>query len=160
MDHVLSRASWHRICRATPPDRRVRRKLSAMTLSISSFCEMHEGIAYLFDEQLTTTESAADVASKGVFVHPRWLLTFSGEYIGQVGAVVDKVKRALATQREWSVSGVERAIIDAQSRTFIEEVVPAVLPPGWKFDEFRRDGVGRLGEATFLQLQQALDQAR
>jgi hypothetical protein len=128
-----------------------------MTLCLAGVCKAGDAIAFVFDERLTTNTTTADVLNKGARVAPGWALLFAGSHINQVGSVYDRLKRETLSKPAASLAEMQMALVDVQTRVFLEEVVPNVLPLGVTYQEFKRDPTKI---ANHQSIQRKLNEAR
>ena len=110
-----------------------------MSLCLAGICKSGSAIALVFDERLSTSESVADVVTKGARIAPLWALLFAGDNIRSVHSVYDRLKRRLVHQKALSVATVQDEILKAQNQVFLEEIAPRFLPVDVTFQEFKRN---------------------
>ena len=128
------------------------RKLSAMTLCLAAVCDSGNSITCVFDKQLTTDESMADVMSKAVRVNASWLLMFAGNDVSQAGLIIDRLKKTLLPKSNVSLTTAQHDVQLAYSEVCVECIEVSVLPPGWTYEAFRAEGLRKMGEERFHDL--------
>src|SRR5688572_19178199 len=149
--------------RYSPPNRRVPRPTDwglNMTVCIAGFAANQSAIIAVSDRRLTYGDIAADVATveKAVEIHPRWVAMFSGNDIGNVTPILDRVKLKLAelvVKENRPVTRVDvarecRGAFRAHLRTLIEERVLA--PYDMSVRVFQQNGFKELGPRAFDEL--------
>lgn len=123
-----------------------------MTVCVAGIACSGSVIIAVSDRRITYGDIAADVASveKSCQIHPRWVAMYSGNDIGNVTPIIDRVTEKLAqlkTASRVDVAREFRGAFRAHKRTLIEERVLSSLDMG--LQEFRTTGLAQLGKAAF-----------
>jgi hypothetical protein len=135
-----------------------------MTLCLAAACKSNHAIAYVFDEQVTTVDSAADVLSKGARVDGHsWALLLAGHDVSLAGVLYDRLKRELMTpdgkpKRRFSLEDMRQELLKAQSAVLLKDAIPGILPPQWSYGDFKAEGRAKL--PNYDVLYQQIENAR
>jgi hypothetical protein len=100
-----------------------------MTLCLSAICERGNAIACVFDDQWTSTYTAAEGLSKAARINERWLLLYAGDDIRRIGAIYDRVKRELLAASAVTLTQAQETVRKACDDVVNEELAHGPLRP-------------------------------
>ena len=138
-----------------------------MTVCVAGIAAKRSAIIAVSDRRLTYSSIAADVdtVEKAVTIHRSWVAMFSGNDIGNVTPILDRVRIKLA---EIEASGKKIGRVDvarefrgayrAHHRTIIEERVLA--PYDLSVRRFQERGFTELGSVAFDELRHAVESTK
>jgi 20S proteasome alpha/beta subunit len=132
-----------------------------MTVCIAGIGALDRDIIAVSDQRLTYTYLSADSSTtmKVYGLHRHWMAMFSGNDIGNVKPILERVKREVAAHPD-ATTRVEvarqfRNAYKAHRTTLIEERVLAHL--GMSLAEFRKTGFDQLGPSAFEDLRHKVE---